>query len=422
VKFHYSPQLAQGACERFFIPLITQFIFFVVSVTAVGQNITWEKPYAGNDPSLLYYPDQNAVYFRYGWENNKEKGVVIKGKMPEARYFSFNLYNDYTKGSIAALADFEIVPDVDDRSSYTIYIMPEHKAGKYPNQIILPDSVQIASVFLRYYLPGKNIYANKPLPIIYLFENNILKPALPGIPMAPMSAADMAKLKNLIMANPQIISGKERKLLSSSSATKQEKEPIISKVMTMPIFKHYTDPLSIGAFNYNSSGNYPNKDNHYIVMPVVRKKEDVLVVRFKAPTHAIQLGDTTKNVRYYSLSQGNEYTNTSITIHDEQLKVSNDGFVYVVVAKDTEEARTKANEMGLNFMPWLYRERIVLILRHMLPSPGFKQSTSEVPLFDNRKPAKGQEAQHTIGDFALVGKFISKSVWKSYNRIEQVGF
>ncbi len=422
MKFHFSPQPAQGACERFFIPLFIHFLFLVVSITANGQNITWEKPYAGNDPSLLYYPDQNAVYFRYGWENNKEQGVVIKGKMPEARYFSFNLYNDYSKSSIAALADYEIIPDEGDPSSYTIYILPEQKAGKYQNQVILPDSVLIASVFLRYYLPANNIYANKPMPDIYLIDNNILKPALPGIPTAPMSAADIAKLKSLIMANPKIISGKERKLLSSSSATMKEKEPIISKVMTMPIFKHYTDPKAIGAFNYNSSGNYPNKDNHYIVMPVVRKKDDVLLVRFKAPTHATTLGDTSKNVRYYSLSQGNEYTNTSITMHDEQLKVSNDGFVYVVVAKDTEEARTKANEMGLNFMPWLYKERIVLILRHMLPSPGFKQSTREVPLFENGKPAKGQEAHHTIGDFALVGKFISKSVWKSYNRIEQAGF
>jgi len=240
--------------------------------------------------------------------------------------------------------------------------------------------------------------------------------------LIPFNTGDMANLKKLIMANPQIISGEERKLLSSSTATVKEKEPIISKVMTVPIFKHYTDPLSIGAFNYNSSGNYPNKDNHYIVMPVVRKNDDVLVVRFKAPTHAMQLGDTSKNVRYYSLSQGNEYTNTSITMHDEQLRVSNDGFVYVVVTNDTREARAKANEMGINFMPWLYDERIVLILRHMLPSQGFRQSTREVPLFDNSRPAKGQEAQKTIGEFALVGKFISKSDWKSYSRIEQVGF
>jgi len=391
-------------------------------MTASGQNSAWEKPYAGNDPSVLYYPDQNAVYFRYGWENNMEQGIVIKGKIPEARYFSFNLYNDYTKSSIAALADHEIVPDEGDSSSYTIYIMPQGKAGKFQNLIILPDSVRIASVFLRYYLARENIYANKPLPAINIIDNGILKLSQPSIPPPAMSAGDMAKLKNLVTANPQMITGKERKLLASASATMKEKEPIISKVMTMPIFKHFTDPGSIGAFNYNSSGNYPNKDNHYIVMPVVRKKDDVLVVRFKSPTYTVQLGDISKNVRYFSLSQGNEYTNTSITMHDEQLQVSNDGFIYVVVAKDTKEARSKAKEMGVNFMPWLYKDKIVLILRHMLPSPGFKQSTREVPVFDNRKPAKGQEAQHSMGDFALVGKFISKSVWKSYNRIEQLGF
>jgi hypothetical protein len=407
---------------RLFIALFIPFFFFFESGISFAQNTAWGKPYAGNDSSLLYYPDQNAVYFRYGWENIKDQGIVIKGKMPVARYFSFNLYNDYTKSSIAALADYEIIPDDGDITSYTIHIMPEHKAGKYLNQIILPDSVKIASVFLRYYLPGVNIYANTPLPIIYFFEKDALKPALPGISMAPMSADDMAKLKNLVMANPKIISGKERKLLSSGTATIQEKEPIISKVMTVPIFKHYTDPGFIGAFNYNSSGNFPNKDNHYIVMPVVRKKEDLLVVRFKAPTHALQLGDTSKNVRYFSLSQGNEYTNTSITLHDEQLSVSSDGFIYVVVAKDTKEVRSKAKGMGINFMPWLYADRMVLILRHMLPSPGFKQSTREVPVFDNRKPAKGQEAQHSIGDFALVGKFISKTGWKSVTNIEQLGF
>lgn len=348
--------------------------------------------------------------------------MVIKGKIPEARYFSFNLYNDYTKSSIAALADHEILPDEGDGSSYTIYIMPQGKAGKFQNQIILPDSVKIASVFLRYYLARENIYASKPLPEISILENGKLKPTIPSIPMATLSAADIAKIKTLIKSNPQIISGKERKLLSSSSTSIQEKEPVISKVMTVPIFKHYKDPGSIGAFNYNSSGNYPNKDNHYIVMPVIRKKDDVLIVRFKAPTYAHLLGDISKNVRYYSLSQGNEYTNTSITIHDEQLRVSNDGFVYVIVANDSEETKTKANELGINFMPWLYKDKIVLILRHMLPSPDFKFSTREVPLFDKNRPAKEQEAQHKIGAYALVGKFFKKSAWKNVTVIQQFGF
>jgi hypothetical protein len=192
--------------------------------------------------------------------------------------------------------------------------------------------------------------------------------------------------------------------------------------MTVPIFRHFTDPGAINAYNFNSGGNYPNKDNHYIVMPVVRRKDDVLIVRFKAPTHATQLGDISQNVRYFSLSQGNEYTNTSITLFDEQLKVSSDGFVYVVVANDKSDIRSRVNEMGINFMPWLYKDRLVLILRHMLPAPSFKLSTREVPVFDKSRPVKGQEAQLVIGDYALVGKFFKMSVFRSIISTSQLGF
>jgi hypothetical protein len=401
--------------------IVLCFSIFHVQLS-FAQESAWEKPYVGSNPDLLYYPDQNAVYYRYGWENNKQQGIVIKGKMPEARYFSFNLYNDYTKSSILALADYEIKPDENDPLSFTIYIIPEGEPGKFQNSIILPDSVQVASVFLRYYLPKGNIYANRPLPTIKLLENGALMPAIPSIPQAPMAPADIAKLKGVVTANPKMISGKERKLLASSSASIQEKEPVISKIFTVPIFRHYTDPTAIGAYNFNSGGNYPNKDNHYIVMPVVRKKDDVLVVRFKAPSHGTQLGDTTQNVRYFSLSQGNEYTNTSITLFDEQLKVSNDGFVYVVVANDKSEIRSKVNEMGINFMPWLYKDKLVLILRHMLPAPPFKLSTREVPVFINSRPAKGQEAELAIGEYALIGKFFKKSAWKSVEGFQQFGF
>ncbi len=398
------------------------FFLFIVFTAVAQDNSYWDKPYIGKNPTLLYYPDQNANYFRYGWENKSGLEIVIKGKMPEARYFSFNLYDDYTKSSIAALADYEILPDETDKSSYTIHIMPQGSAGKYRNLISLPDSVQIASIFLRYYLPQVNIYANAPLPTINFLEAGQLKAPLSSIAPPTRSKADMAKLKQLISANPNIISGKERKLLASSTASITDKEPIISKVMTMPVFRFYTDSKSIGAYNFFSGGNYPNKDNHYIVMPVVRKKDNVLLVRFKAPTHGIQLGDTSKNVRYFSLSEGNEYTNTALTLYDDQLSITKDGFVYVAIANDTKEAREKAIALGINFMPWLYKDKLVLILRHMLPNTSFNYSTNEVPVFDKSKPAKGQEASAYIGEYALIGKFFSKSEWKTISGLQQFGF
>lgn len=404
-----------------------RFLFLIMSCCTFNSAITkgqgWEKPYQGNDPSVLYYPDQNAVYFRYAWENAKGQGLVIKGKIPDARYFSYNLYNDLTKGSITALSDLEIIPDEGDPSSYTIRIVPEGQSSNSNNTIILPDSIKNASVFLRYYLANGNIYANRPLPALYKVKNGELETPGPSIPIAQMTQEDMARLKTQIISNPSIITGKERKILASPASTSSEKEPIVCKVMTIPVFRHFKDPQKISSYNFNSSGNYPNKDNHYILMPVVRKKkDDVLLVRFKAPQHAESLGDRSKDVRYFSLSEGDEYTHTSLTLHDSKLHISDDGFIYVAVGNDAKEVKEKAKDLGVNFMPWLHKEKLVLILRHMLPSPDFKQSIREVPLFSNMKPAVGQEAELSIGEYALIGKLIKKATWKSSKNLVQLGF
>jgi hypothetical protein len=58
----------------------------------------------------------------------------------------------------------------------------------------------------------------------------------------------------------------------------------------------------------------------------------------------------------------------------------------------------------------------------MLPAPPFKLSTREVPVFNNSRPAKGQEAELAIGEYALIGKFFKKSAWKSVEGFQQFGF
>ncbi len=397
----------------------------VIILTFTANNAgaqSWEPPYDGSDSAVLYYPDQNAVYIRYGWENRNTDILVIKGKLPKARYYSYNLYNDRTKGTIAAIADFEIKPDHPQGDSYTIYVVPEKLKGQYPNQIIVPDSVVFTSVFLRYYLPENGILADVPLPVLNWKQGDLLQPVSPSLPIPAKNSNEAQALEKIIRADPKRITKKERQVLTSPTASKDEKERIIAKLMTVPIFRQAADPNLLGAFNYNSSGNYPNKDNHYIVMPVNLDSKKLLVVRFKAPTHATVLGDVSKEVRYYSLSQGNEYTNTSLTMHDDQLRVSPDGFVYVVVAKEDEDVKSKARSMGINFMPLLYKERIVLILRHMLPSPTFTSSTREVPVFDNRKSPAEQAAHKSIGGFALIGKLYKRNDWNSMANVTQLSF
>ena len=402
------------------------FVFtcsFLQAFTIQGQNQNvWGKPYIGNDVNLLYYPDQNANYFRYAWENKPGLHIIVKGKMPEARYFSFNIYDDYHKSSIKALSDVQILPDEADPSTYTIHITQNSSMESMRNTIIVPDSVRLLSLFLRYYLARIDPFANVPLPTIQMVVNGVNIATAASIPMPSMSTADIANLRNLVAAQPKFLTNAEKKKLASNKYTLSEKEPLISKLLTMPIFRHFSNPDTISAYNFMSDGNYPNKDNHYIVMPVLQQKKSVLLVRFKAPSHGLKLGDNTSDVRYYSLSQGNEYTNTSLTMHDEQLKISADGFVYVLVAPESEELKSTATNLGINFMPWLYKDRLVLILRHMLPSKNFKSSTAEVPVFQRAKPSKGQEAELTIGDFALKGKFIKTKEWKAVKNLDQLRF
>jgi hypothetical protein len=45
-----------------------------------------------------------------------------------------------------------------------------------------------------------------------------------------------------------------------------------------------------------------------------------------------------------------------------------------------------------------------------------------VPLFSNSRSASGQEAQKTIGGFALIGKFIRTSDFRSLSGHGQFGF
>jgi len=385
----------------------TFFFLLFCCLNALSQ--TWDKPYPGNEPGVLYYPDQYASYFRYGWKNDGSQVLVIKGRLPKARYFSFNLYNDATKGSLVAIADHMVKTDPD--GSYTIYIVPPNDTHPYQNRISIPDSVRLPSVFLRYYVAEGDIYASVPLPAVYILKGAELVPAPPSIPIPSAGSGQASAIKRILKEDPKRLSFKEKRQLKSDKTAAKRKEELVCKIMTMPVFRHYQYPGNAAAYNFQSDGNYPNKDNHYILMPVVRKKGMVLLVRFKPPTFTTVLGDVSKEVRYFSISQGDEFTRTSLTLHDTQLKVAEDGFIYVAVAPDTS-ALGSAGPKQVNIMPWYHKKYMVLILRHMLPSPAFSGSTDLVPLFDPGKPVTEQSSQRFIGDYGLVGVYVKAAELK----------
>lgn len=386
----------------------------LVNITLLNaQKTTWESPYIGSSKEVLYLPDANAVYWRYGWERteNDKNGYVIKGKFPDARYFSYNIYDDVTKSSMGSLTDFNIKAD-DSKNNYTLYIVPEGTVINEKNVLFFKNDLPKVSVILRHYLPNKNIYGNVLMPKIDLFDTTkkTTKEAPKSVAVPKFSKEDVEKylvpMFQKFMENPQ---ENLHKLQSQSKGKPINIEELICKQLVSNVFNFYKKNNVIYSFNLNSDGTYPNNDNHYLTMPIVRSNhDDVCVVKFRAPNYAHSSKDfPISDVRYFSISQGDELTYNYNTIADYQFKVNSDGFIYIVIANESEQLKTKAKTLGMNFMPWVVNEKMLLIYRNMLPNPNYKKATNSVPKLDKSKPIKEQTATNFIGNFAPIGFFFT---------------
>lgn len=227
-------------------------------------------------------------------------GVVIKGEFPDARYFSYNVYNDDTKSSLGSYTDFHLKPDHDaknpfsgyagagnQKATYTIFVVPEGTKIKADNVLFFPNSLENVSILLRHYVAHWDIYGNKPLPTLAMINTQTEKisDAPPTVTVPKVSKetithylAPLVKhlgqrfLEDPIAILEQVKSRKENKKLRL--------DEIICRQVAAGAFEYFTDKGRLESFNLNPEGTYPNHDNFYLTMPVVRESDDILFVRF----------------------------------------------------------------------------------------------------------------------------------------------
>lgn len=409
---------------KYFFLLFT-CLFFLPNL----QAQTWEEPYIGADSTVFYLPDANAVYWRYGGTRvaNGPIGLQIKGEFPNARYFSYNIYNDDTKMTLGSFKDYEISPDKEDinpflslsqneTTTYTLYIVPEGSDVKAKNVLYFPDSLVNVSVLLRYYLPNNDIFGGGNLPEISFYNvdtKNVLK-ASPSTPIPSLSKEEVEKyilprykwLARRYKRNPDKVLAKIRKKQKKGNSTKTQKS--ITREVTAPAFNFYTSKDSIHSYNFKTEGTYPNNDNFYLTMPIIRSEEsDVLLLKFRPPNYPKSENEyNSSDVRYFSISQGDEFTYNYITLHDENLKVNKDGFIYLAIAHAGPKVNSKIEELDINFMPWKTKNKMLIIYRQMLPLKQYKFGIDKVPQYDPNKQFN-QYGSIYIQDYSPVGRFIS---------------
>jgi len=410
-----------------FIALLCGVIFTLQSRAQTKESV-WEPPYVGSDPTVLYLPDAKAVYWRYGWERKPGDtgGVVISGTFPDARYFSYNVYDDTTKSSLGSFADQELTPadggsnpfkgGENTQSNYTIHVVPEGTKVDAENVLYFPDSLTKVSVFLRHYVPNGDIYGGVPMPEIANFDASTgeqsaaaTSTAIPKLSRAEVKRYLIPMMKNLVNKfedNPREVLSQIHHRDKNETLKINE---LVARQVCSKAFDRFHEGELIQSFRLATAGTYPNKDNLYLVLPVVRETDEVLLVSFKAPSYPKSPAEyPDAPLRYFSLSQGDDISYGFGTVIDKDMTVHEDGNIYFLIGDEEAALKEKAQQLGANFMPWKAKEKMLLIYRHMLPKDDYEHGINQVAIFSHEKPEQGQEGSAFIGDYSPIGKLISK--------------
>ena len=376
---------------------------------SVPQESLWE-PFIGTDPTVIALPDLYSNYYAFSFDrtngDDKYIGIRVKGQFAYARYMSYNLYDAQKASSYGAIPDTALVPDAGSVNPFKAYADPGATSRNYtltvvpegypvydnqPNVFTFnSDSINIATLMIRYYVPQQSETAGVPLPSIEAFDVRT------GDPVAMPATYSI------------------RGQLSESVYTTR----------LSPIFKTAIDD-TVRFYHAIGLGQFNNADNIYLISALKRLNNEVFLLRFKPPSfRADGSTDPNNDVRFWSVTQCRKNTTAAIGIKDAEFKKAADGYVYIAIGD--ENIKGKSKKAGYNFMPWSVEDTtMVLLYRNLLADPSFAGYLGKVPVISISSPQNIfiQNARNFIGDYAPQGIKMNRLTFiKNYGGWPAPGF
>lgn len=387
---------------------ITAALLTVVGTSApahASASCGWTVEFSPAKVNALF-PDQFATYWLGALPLPPGGHLEIHGQYPYARYMSFTTYT-YQTSAIDGIPDVAIAPDkgstnpflaganrLAKQRNYTVNIVNAKKpaSGRVGNTVYLSDpsgahsmtSTGLAIFVLRIYVPNRGLSntGGVPLPSLSVVTSTGQKVAIPNCP-------------NLIPDNPLT------KILSTANGIASPialapATPIWHRFVNLEtteiqsnLENPYTAPLSsllsnITATKLPTGGFFENPDNKYVSATIDQKYGKVLVLRASAPTtpqtHDGEAAMGTGQLRYWSMCSENLQTTMFFgCVYDEGVPVSGPNRRYTIVVSTPANRPANATAAcGVAWMPAGPFSQSLLILRNMLPSPGFAQAVQNV--------------------------------------------
>lgn len=385
--------------------------------SAEGAGCSWPT-HLNQDTFNFAYPDESAAY----WGTHLPyitpgTDVVVKGRYPDVRYFSFHVY-DEAQRPVDSISDFQITPKTGRnpfsdasarRGRYRVRVAFEPKPKRPKRNTIYAGEMENGQpnpggmLIYRIYVPDdpKEPTGKVPLPTVVLRTAG-------GAVEVPLGQCEPL---------PPDQGGETNDVINDASYPDQTGRNSQHPAATNPpVFRRFygTDQFP-NDFRREDQGDdaearfkggfLSNQQIAYLYSYVSREYGDVLVIRLKAPsfpdTRDGEKPTARRDVRYWSVCQNNGISQRVADCTADHQSVLRDGWATLVISDPTDRPNNATRRKGVTWLAWggAYYEGIV-IYRHMLPAPGFEGAIQRI--------REGRSASKTIGSYYPRAAYCSK--------------
>lgn len=407
-----------------------------------GVACGWEI--ASNiDTMNIAFPDESAKYWVALVPMLPQTRLRIDGYYPDARYFSYNVYDAILRPT-DALADVEIAPDAGGSNSfadesaaygdaYTAYVefsprpeTPQQNmiyAGEMDLGSVAVPQYALTALFYRVYVPGegKEFDGGVGLPLLTLETAdgetellptaNCVEPLLPTLGDASPSLGLNDLLQDVDVIDDPFLAQPGALPLGQPEASTRVFYGLPSTVfnilrdflgLPIPDGVEFQLPLPAGG------GFLSNIHNAYTTNLFSRSYGNVVMIRAKAPSYRDQpgLNFDAEQVRYWSVCQNDLPTQRYVgCVADYQAHLDEQGYFTVMVSDTADRPANAVAENAIDWLPWGPYVDALLIYRHMLPQTDFSEAIQNVP--------QGTPPAEVMGDYAPRSAYCQRDIVES---------
>jgi len=362
------------------------------------------------DSGNVFYPDPSATYWVAPYVPAPGAQLVIHGRYPYARYFSFHVYDSATR-ILDAITDYQIQPDPGSTNPfltgiqatprrYTVHVVFTARPGQpAPNTIYagtVPEGAPNpgGALIYRVYVPmdSSSPTGGEPLPTVTLEERGVHQPVRFG--QCPPLPPSTGGLLNQTLNRQDYPAGVPAPVNFPSA-------------QNPPQWKRYYGQTGGGELFWS------NRDNAYMRLQLSRSFGNLVVLRGKAPTFP----DTSagvpvtapSQVRYWSICEYEFLSQRYVgCTADYQTPLDSQGYFTVVISDPSDRPQNANPADGVTWLPWGPYYDGMAFYRQMLASPDFLQAIAQVP--------QGTDPRMIEGDYYPVAAYCTKQ------RFEQGGW